>query len=432
MLRLLSSLAFLLLAVSAQAEDEDWSVHGQATYVGQKKSGFTSPYGGANSLRADPEFSHSFTGTLFLGARTWSGGEVYVNPEVALGHPLSNLTGLGGFTNGEIARTSGTNPTFYRARLFLRQTWNLGGGRETLEPEPNQLGMTVDARRLVLTAGNLSVLDVFDDNAYSHEPRRQFLNWALMTHGAWDFPADARGYSWGAALEYIAPGWTLRAGRFIMPRQSNQLQLNYSIANAYGEAAELERSWHLGEQPGKIRLLAFHNRALMGSYRDALLLASVAGGAPDLTLTRKWSSRRGYGINAEQALTANLGAFARWSWNNGETETFAFTEIDRSASAGFILDGAAWRRPADGVGIALARNGLSQSHKDYLAAGGLGFFLGDGRLNYHDERIQEAYYSLNLAKRYWISLDFQRIAKPAYNADRGPVRALALRLHAEF
>jgi high affinity Mn2+ porin len=425
-------LAGLLLPQGARAEETQAAdARFQATYVWQRKPSFRAAYSGQNSLVSAGERSHSFTATAFLGARTWRGGEVYFDPEVAFGAPLSNLTGLGGFTNGETARTTGRNPTFYRARLFLRQTWGLGGEEEQLDSEPNQLAGIVDARRVVLTAGNLSALDIFDDNAYSHEPRQQFLNWALFTHGAWDFPADARGYSWGAVLEYIAPGWGLRAGRFMQPRQSNGLQLNYSIANSYGDAIELERGYALGGQPGRVRLLAFHNRANMGGFRDALALAPP-GAAPDLAVTRRFRDKRGYGLNIEQGLSQSVGAFLRASRNDGEAETYAFTEIDRSLSGGVLIKGSAWGRIEDSLGFALARNGLSQPHRDYLAAGGMGFFIGDGRLSYRPETIVEAFYNLQLRQRVWLSLDVQRIANPAYNADRGPVTVWGLRLHSEF
>ena len=421
-----------LLPQSVHAEDtQAMDARFQATYVWQGKPAFPAAYSGQNSLASAAERSHSFTATAFLGARTWSGGEVYFDPEVALGAPLSNLTGLGGLTNGEMARTTGRNPTFYRARLFLRQTWGFGGEAEQLDADQNQLAGKVDSRRLVLTAGNLSALDIFDGNAYSHEPRRQFLNWALYTHGAWDFPADARGYSWGAALEYIAPGWALRAGRFLQPRQSNGLQLNFSMANSYGDAIELERGYTLGAQPGRVRLLAFHNHANMGGFRDALDLAAP-GAAPDLSLTRRFRDKRGYGLNVEQSLGKSVGAFLRASRNDGDTETYAFTEIDRSLSGGVLIKGAAWHRGEDNVGLAWARNDLSQAHRDYLAAGGMGFFLGDGRLSYRPEKIVEAFYALQLHKRVSLDFDWQRVAHPAYNADRGPVTVWGLRLHSEF
>jgi high affinity Mn2+ porin len=421
-----------MLTQSARADETQAAdARFQATYVWQGKPAFPAAYSGQNSLSSAAERSHSFTATAFLGARTWSGGEVYFDPEVALGAPLSNLTGLGGLTNGEMARTSGRNPTFYRARLFLRQTWGLGGEAEQLDADQNQLAGKVDAKRLVFTAGNVSALDIFDGNAYSHEPRRQFLNWALYTHGAWDFPADARGYSWGAALEYIAPGWALRAGRFLQPRQSNGLQLNFSAANSYGDAIELERGYTLGGQPGRVRLLAFRNRADMGGFRDALALAAP-GAAPDLAPTRRFRDKRGYGLNVEQGLGKSVGTFLRASRNDGDTETYAFTEIDRSLSGGVLIKGAAWRRGDDSVGLALARNDLSQAHRDYLAAGGMGFFLGDGRLDYRPEKIVEAFYDLQLHKRVALALDWQRVANPGYNADRGPVTVWGLRLHSEF
>src|SRR5882762_1289847 len=254
----------------AQDAPEETSAKFQATYVWQRKNPFGAPYSGSHSLSPDREKSYSFTATAALGTRTWRGGELYFNPEVAQGVPLSGLTGLGGFTNGEIARTSGPSPSFYRARLFARQTWGFGGGGEKMESDANQLAGSVDRRRLVLTAGNLSVLDVFDDNAYSHDPRTQFLNWALVAHGAYDYAADARGYSWGAALEYFDGNWALRAGRFIQPKEPNQLRLDARIFQHYGDQIELERAHALGDQPGKLRVLAFRNRARMSRFGDAL------------------------------------------------------------------------------------------------------------------------------------------------------------------
>src|SRR6266568_5114929 len=245
----------LALAQVGYAQDvpEETSAKFQATYVWQRKSPFGAPYSGPHSLSPEREKSYSLTATAALGTRTWRGGELYFNPEVAQGVPLSGLTGLGGFTNGEIARTSGPSPSFYRARLFARQTWGFGGGGEKLESDANQLAGGVDRRRWVLTVGNLSVLDIFDDNAFSHDPRTQFLNWSLMTHGAYDYAADARGYSWGFAVEYFQDGWALRAGRFMMPRESNGLPLNPRIFASFGDQIEIERSHEIGGQAGKLR-----------------------------------------------------------------------------------------------------------------------------------------------------------------------------------
>ena len=410
--------------------DENASARFQATYVWQQKRPFSAAYSGPHSLSTEREKSYSLTATAGFGFRPWQGGELYFDPELAQGVPLSALTGLGGLTNGEIARTSGPETRLYRARMFVRQTWGFGGGGESLEPGLNRLAGHADRRRFVVTAGNLSVTDVFDDNAYSHDPRTQFLNWSLMTHGAWDFAADARGYSWGAALEYYHDDWVVRAGRFLMPKESNGLALNYRILSSFGDQVEIERSYAPGGKSGKVRWLAYRNQAEMGGYGDAL--AQAAGGAPDLTGTRKKRVKYGFGVNVEQSLSDATGLFARASWNNGEAEEFAFTEIDRSVSGGVQIKGSDWRRPEDMLGFAFARNEISRSHRDYLAAGGLGFFLGDGALTYRPEYVFESYYSISAAKAAFVSLDFQRILHPGYNADRGPVTVFSIRLHCEI
>ncbi|GAA6120495.1 carbohydrate porin [Acidovorax sp. FG27] len=412
---------------------EPWTARFQSTYVWQGKRPFAAAYSGPRSLSPDKERSYSFTATAFLGVRAWQGGELYFNPEAAQGVPLSNLTGLGGLTNGEMARTSGSELKFYRARLFLRQTWGLGGGQEAVDPGPNQLAGMVDKRRLVLTAGNLSVTDVFDANAYSHDPRTQFLNWSVMTHGAYDFAADARGYTWGAALEWQHDDWALRAGRFIQPRQPNQQQLDHDIFRHYGDQIELEHAHTLAGRPGTVRLLAFHNRARMSRFADALDLAARTGAVPDIDAVRTGAQGKGgFGVNIEQAATDDVGLFLRASRADGKTETYAFTEIERSLSGGVLVKGTAWGRGGDTLGVAFARNGLSGVHRRYLAAGGTGFFIGDGRLNYRPETIYEAFYSVQLARAAWITLDWQTIRNPAYNADRGPVKVGSVRLHAEF
>jgi len=426
--------AFLSAVGHAEAvETEDWNAKFQATYVWQHKRPFSAAYSGVNSLSADKETSYSFTATAMLGWRPWAGGELYFNPEAAQGVPLSRLTGLGGFTNGEISRTTGPTLKAYRARLFLRQTWGMGGEQEAVESDGNQLAGSVDKRRWVLTAGNLSVLDVFDGNAYSHDPRTQFLNWSLMTHGAYDYAADTRGYSWGAALEWYDDDWVVRAGRFMQPKEPNQQALDPHIFQHYGDQVEVERAHKLGGQPGKVRLLAFRNRAKMSRFQDALDLAARTGGTPSIDEVRTGEQvKQGFGLNLEQAVSDDVGLFVRASWADGKTETYAFTEIDRSMSGGVLVQGTSWGRGQDSLGIAAAHNGLSEVHSEYLAAGGLGFFIGDGRLNYRPENVFEAFYNLNLTKAAWITLDWQHIRNPAYNADRGPVNVASVRLHTEF
>ena len=408
----------------------------QTTYIWQSKPAFRAAYSGVNSLSAAREKSYSFTGTAFLGARLGTGTELYFNPELVQGVPMSGLTGLGGLSNGELQKTAGPNPLLYRARLFLRQTWGKGGEREQVEADLNQLAGTRDKNRVVLTAGNLAASDIFDNNAYAHDARTQFMNWSFLTHGAYDFAADARGYSWGAALEYIQDGWALRAGRFAQPKSSNGLALDFRLFTHYGDQIELEKSYSLAGQPGKARLLAFRNVSVMGGFRDALADGTANAIAPDVGRVRTLRSKRGWGLAVEQALTSDLGVFGRYAANDGRSEAYAFAEIDQSLSAGAILSGAAWGRAQDAVGVAYARNGLSDAHRDYLAAGGNGFFVGDGKLTYRPESTLEMYYSWAIpspwTRRSAISLGHQYIRNPAYNADRGPVHVTSVRLHAEF
>lgn len=428
--------AWLLAAgemTPAQAADQEaWNAKFQSTYIWQRKEAFAADYSGPNSLAPDAEKSYSFTATAAFGMRPWPGAELYVDPEVAQGVPLSHLTGLGGMTNGEMARTSGANPTFYRARLFLRQVWGFGGGKAELESAANQLAGMVDQRRLTLTVGNVSVIDLFDANAYSHDPRTQFINWSIMTHGAYDFAADSRGYTWGLALEYIDDAWALRGGRFIQPRESNGLALDPKIQRRFGDQVELEHSHQIGDSAGKIRLLAFRNVVNMGAYADALALSAATGATPAVADVRTRHAKIGAAVSGEQALSADTGVFARASWADGKTETYAFAEIDRSLSGGALIKGASWSRPADTFGVALVRNSLSPLHRAYLAAGGLGFFVGDGRLDYRPELIAETFYNVAIGKASHIGANWQRIYNPAYNRDRGPVSVLSVRLHSDF
>ena len=434
--RAFAAVACLPLLISptwAQEADEDWGIKFQSTYVAQSKRAFSAAYSGPNSLIPQKEFSYSFTATAALGFRPWAGAEIYLNPELSQGVPLSGLTGLGGFPNGELARTSGPSPTLYRARTFIRQTWGLDGESEKVESDFNQLAGTVRKQRLVLTVGTLAIQDIFDDNAYSHDPRTQFLNWALITHGAYDFAADARGYTSGAAIEYFGNDWAVRFGRFAQPKEPNQMLLDARLFKNYGDQFEIEHAHTLLEQPGKVRLLAFRNVAKMSRYSDALALATFGRTTPDLNSVRTGQRvKYGVGVNIEQAITPNIGVFARAMWADGNTEAYAYTEMDRSFSLGTLVKGSAWGRAQDTFGIALAVGGLSTPHRRYLERGGIGFFIGDGALNYRPETIVETFYSVNLFKGAWLSADAQYIRNPAYNADRGPVKVGTLRLHAEF
>ena len=437
MRRLLLTLACLPFVAHAETEQptEAWQAKGQATYIGQHSSSFRSPYNGRNSLNGAGEDAYTFTSTAFLGARLWQGGEAYLNIEAGQGDAMSGLTGLGGFTNGEATRASGNQLKIYRQRAFVRQTWALGQDTEYQESDFNQMAGHVAKDRFVLTVGNFSVLDIFDDNAYAKDPRTQFMNWANMAPIAYDYAADARGFGWGFAGEWYQDNYVLRFGRMTGPKVPNGLPIDYRIGKYYGDQIELERQHMLGDQPGKVRLLAWRNRAQVARYSDASRwLANNPGPDQQAILNVREGARIKYGLvlNLEQAVTADLGVFLRLSRSDGRTETYAFTEADSGMAAGFALKGSAWGRPDDTFGLAWMRNGLSKDRRNYLAQGGISFFIGDGQLNYRAENSIETYYSLQATRGLWLSAGYQRIANPGYNADRGPAAITSLRAHAEF
>jgi high affinity Mn2+ porin len=415
------------------AETETVGAHYQLTYIWQNKPGFDAAYSGPNSLVPESEMSNTFTATAYFGFRPWTGGEIYFNPEVNQGKVFSNVTGLGGFPNGEVTRASGPTLQYYRQRLFLRQTWNRGGEEVKLASDINQLAGIVDRNRFVLTAGNFSTLDIFDNNAYAKDTRRQFMNWGHMTYAAYDYAADARGFGWGAAGEWYQGDWVLRFGRMTGPVTPNDLPVDFDILNHYGDQVEVEHGHEWRGQPGKIRVLAWRNRAVLARYRDAMNYGLANNQVPDIFKVRNGEQfKYGLGINLEQAVTPTLEVFVRAMQADGATETYAFTEADQSIAAGMSLQGAGWGRAQDTLGISLMRNALSNDRREYLEAGGISFFIGDGHLQYQPENIFETYYSLNVVKGAWVTLDFQRFVNPAYNADRGPVNIFGVRLHTEF
>jgi high affinity Mn2+ porin len=422
-----------LLALAQPPDEEQTTARFQTTYVWQAKPSFAASYTGPNSLSPDRERGYTFSATAYLGVRPWRGGEFYWNPEVVQGQPLSRLQGLAGFPNGEAQKGAGPNPTLYQARAFLRQTWGLGGGTQQVESDQNQLAGTADRRRVSLTIGNVAVTDVFDRNQYAADPRSRLANWSFLTHGSFDYAANARGYSWGAALEWFHDDWAVRAGRFLLPVAPNEQALDWAAARHHGDQAEIEHSHELAQRPGKVRLLVFRNHAVMSRYEDALAAAAATGTTPDIDAVRtRAHNKTGFGLAIEQELHPDVGVWARVNRSDGRSETYAFTTIDNAVAAGALLKGTSWGRPQDSVALGLARNGLARVHQRYLAAGGLDFFIGDGRLAYRPEQIVETYYTLGATKHAWLSLDWQHIRNPAYNADRGPVNVYGMRLHAEF
>jgi high affinity Mn2+ porin len=405
----------------------------QSTYIWLNHDSFHAAYTGPQSLAAHNESSWTLSGTAYLGLRLWKGGEFYADPEAFAAKPFSGLFGLAGIQNGELQKASGTEIRAYAARAFFRQTLDFGGGSTRVESGFNQLATTYDRRRLVFTVGKISLIDIFEHSSYANDPRTQFMNWALITYGAYDFAADARGYNIGAAAELYWDDWVLRAGRFMEPTIANGRSLHYNLFRFHGDQLELEHDHQLGDRPGIVRLLVFRNVANAGRYRDAIDLALSSGTTPDVTAVRHPSAKMGYGLSVEQTISPALALWARGMYADDQVEEYAFTEIDNSLSAGLSLKGAPWRRPSDVIGVAYSSDGLNRDHQNYFALGGLGGFLGDGRLTYAREQIAEAYYSALAYRNVHLTIDYQRVANPGYNRDRhGPVNIIGGRFHVEF
>ena len=428
-LQLLGSPAF---AAETVAPPETWAVHGQATHVWQYHPAFKAPFTGPNSLDPGSRGNETFDATLYLGFRPWSGAEIWINPEVDQGFGLSNTLGVAAYPSGEAYKVGKSSPYFRLQRLFFRQTFDLGGSVETLEPDANQLGGTRTADNVVITGGKISATDIFDTNTYAHDPKTDFLNWAIIDAGAYDYAADAWGYSYGIAAEWTQAWWTLRVGVFDLSRVPNTTELETAF-DQFEFVAEAEERHEWWGQPGKLKVLGFVNRGRFGSYNDAVHLAQLTASTPDMALVRRYTSRPGVTLNLEQQIEPGLGLFARASLNDGSKEADEFTEINSSIAVGLSLSGGSWIRPNDTVGVAGVVNAMSASARSYFAAGGMGILIGDGQLpHYGTEDILELYYNAQLTDWLAAGADYQFIANPAYNRDRGPVSILGARLHAEF
>jgi high affinity Mn2+ porin len=419
-------------AASAVDEAESWALHGQATFVDQYHPAFKSAYRGANSLDPGSRGNETVDVTLFAGVSPWQGGEAWANVEMDQGFGLSGTFGVAAFPSAEAYKVGDTHPYGRLHRLFFRQTFDLGGEEQTVEGQANQLAGSRNSDNLVLTLGKFSVTDIFDTNSYAHDPRGDFLNWAIVDAGAYDYAADAWAYTYGGAAEWNIGAWTLRGGLFDMSRLPNSTELETGFGQ-FELVSELERRITLFGQGGKIKLLGFVNHGRMGGYRDALALAQTTSAVPDVALVRHFHSRPGGSLNVEQGLADDLGFFLRASMEDGSKESFEFTDINQSLSTGLSLKGTSWERKDDTVGLAFEVAGISKSARAFLAAGGLGVLVGDGRLtHYANETVIETYYDAQIVKGINAALDYQFIANPAYNADRGPVSVLGLRLHGEF
>ena len=410
---------------------QDWAIHGQATLVVQGVGGFDNPYAGANSLMPR-QLRETIDATAFVGARPWSGAEIWINPEIDQGFGLSNTLGVAGFPSAEAYKVGRSAPYLRWQRAFLRQTIGLGGARETVAAVANQLGGARDANRIVVTAGKFGVGDVFDTNAYAHDPRADFLNWSAVDAGSFDYAADAWGYATGVAVEAYRGAWTLRGGLFNLSTIPNGETLERGFGQ-YQLDTELEHRHAIAGRPGAVRLTVFRNRGQFSRFDEALAFARANGQPVDLAATRRRMTRIGVHMNLEQALTNELGLFARAGLADGAIEPYDFTDIDRTAQLGLSLAGEGWHRPADRLGLAAIVNGISAAHRRYLDEGGLGVLVGDGRLPHPGaERIVELYYAAQVAHGVDISLDGQHIMAPGYNRDRGLANVAAARFHLNF
>ena len=413
--------------------DRVW-VSGQANIIFQAHPTFRSPYSSDNSLRAESEHATSRLLTLFTGFRLTRNTEILLDIESAGGRGISDALGVAGFTNLDVVRnpTLGSKP--YIARVEVHQTIPLNSEYVEAQRGPLNLAMAVPARRLELRFGKMGTVDTFDANGVGSDSHLQFLNWTADNQGAYDYAADTRGYTYGLTIEYIDRDWAFRFGEMLMPTVANGIKLDWSITRARGENFELElhpRAW--SARPTILRFLGYVNHANMGLYSESIQRFVMGlDPVPDITATRRQRRvKYGLGLSAEQEFKPGWRGYVRAGWNDGKTESFAYTEVDGSLSFGTDLHGSRWKRAADKVAAAYMVNSISSDHRNYLRLGGQGFLLGDGTLAYGTERIFETYYNAHIWRGTSVSVDYQRLTNPGYNRDRGPISVGSLRLHIE-
>ncbi len=414
-----------------QPADSIFSFHAQTTIIRQFKPAFTAKYTGANSLRTGEEGKSSLTSTLYSAMRLWKGATICLNPEIAGGSGLSGALGVAASSNGETFRVGDPAPAIYLARLFLSQEFALSGEFEYRHDDFNQPAGKYPLSYIGIHAGKISVADFFDDNTYSHDPRTRFMSWGLMGNGAWDYPANTRGYTPGIIFEYVSPLREVCYAAALLPEDANGSDMNTSIGKSSAHSLEYTMNITHGSKAGVLRLLFFLNTAGLGSYRESIGEKPVF---PDITSTRKYGrTKYGFTLNTEQEINDFMGCFLRAGWNDGQNETWTYTEIDRTLSMGISARGGRWNRTGDHAGAGFVVSGLSKPHRDYLRAGGKGFILGDGYLSYAYENLAEVYYSSELVKNnIFLSAAYQFLLHPGYNSDRGPVNIFSVRLHARI
>ena len=418
-----------------RSESSRFWISGQANFISQWHPAFHSPYQGPNSLSPEAQDATSRVLTLLTGVEVSRNTEFLCDVQETGGHGIGEALGLAGFTNLDVVRNPLLSKAPYVARAMWHQIIPLSGEKSPAERSPLSLFRELPVRRIEIRFGKLSLVDFFDLNTYGSDSNLQFMNWTLDNNGAYDYAADTRGFTWAAMVEYDDRRWALRFAEGLMPKVANGINLDADLGRARAENVEFElHHAFLPKREAVVRLLGYANHANMGVYSVAIA-DFLAGRTPKPDITAhplQTTTKYGFGVNVEQPLADWVGIFARWSWNEGKHETYAYTEVDESVQFGAGANGAKWKRRLDRAGLAFSSNGISRDHQEYLRLGGLGFLLGDGNLNYSREDILETYYTLHIWRGVFTSLDAQYIDHPGYNRDRGPVFVPALRLHVEF
>ena len=416
-------------------KSERFWISAQDNIIFQYHPSFRARYSGPNSLRPRAESATSNVGTLYLGYALARHTEIFFDLESADGGGISDALGLAGFTNVDVVRNPQLGVTPYIARGIIRQIVPLGKEEEEVERGPLSLASRLPVRRLEFRAGKFGMADFFDINSVGTDSHFQFMNWTVDNAGTYDYAADTRGYTVGVIAEYHDRGWAFRFSEALMPKVANGIDLVWNLRKARAENYELELHPNLiGKRASEIRLLSFVNHANMGIYKEAIA-NFLAGKTPTPDITAhpfRTTVKYGFEINLEQEITRAVRGFARWGWNEGQHESFAYTEVDQTVEMGADVTGQRWKRSLDKVGLAITSNGISAYHQKYLALGGRGFLLGDGALNYGRENIVESYYNAHVWRGVFAGVDLQHINNPGYNRDRGPVWVPGLRLHLEF
>ena len=417
---------------------QQWSrfwLSGQANIISQWHPTFTSPYQGPHSLSPEAQDATSHVFTLYTGLRLSATTELLCDVQETGGHGIGEALGLAGFTNLDVVRNPSLSHAPYIARLMIHQIIPLGHAKQPAEQNPYSLFRELPERRIEVRFGKFSLADFFDVNSLGSDSNFQFMNWTVDNAGTYDYAADTRGYTYGAMFEYHDHWGTVRFAEALMPKVANGINLDADLARARAENIEFE--FHrkiIRGQTGILRLLSYVNHANMGVYQQAIN-NFLAGLTPEPEITDhplQTTIKYGFSGNFEQPLNDWLGLFGRWGWNEGQHESYAYTEVDQTDQIGAAFKGALWHRKWDRAGVVFVSNGISHDHAEYLALGGDGFLLGDGRLNYGRENIVETYYTLHAWRGIYPSIGLQHINNPGYNRDRGPVLVPTLRLHVEF